>query len=341
MARAAHVGGVAVSALLFVLPWWWPAVFVVPAFAWWALRQDAQHAARSRQVFGRRETALLGARRFERTRQLCGGLAALLCTLALLCPIWGEGPGEPTGPDVVVCLDVSRSMRARDLEPDRLLAAQREVAALAAMAPGARLGLVAFAGTAQLAVPLTADLDSVAVLARTMDPSVVLRGGSDLGAAIDVASTALLRSRAVAGSIVVLTDGEDFSGSGRAAAERARERGLVVHCLGFGTAAGSKIVVDTPDGEVFLRDATGAEVVTALDLDSLALVAAAGGGTFAVAAPDALVRLYAEALLPRAASAAALLPDRDHAHRFQWPLLLALLLWMLRSVMPLRMRGPR
>jgi Ca-activated chloride channel homolog len=330
-----------VIALLFALPWWWPAVLVLPVLAWWATRQETRQAARTQVVFGRREVALLGARCWQRTKRVCGVLSGLFCGLALLCPIWGDGPGEPAGPDVVLCLDVSRSMRARDLEPDRLGTAQREIVTLTQQAFGARLGLVVFAGTAQLAVPLTADLESVAVLAVAMDPSSVARGGSDLGAAIDTASAALERSHAVAGSMVVLTDGEDFSGAARAAAERARARGIIVHCLGFGTSAGSKIVVDTPDGEVFLRDATGADVVTTLDVGSLAAVAEAGGGTFAVAAPDALARLYAQSLLPRAESVAALDPDREHAHRFQWPLLAALLFWMLASVMPQRRRGGR
>jgi hypothetical protein len=218
-----------VIALLFALPWWWPAVLVLPVLAWWATRQETRQAARTQVVFGRREVALLGARCWQRTKRVCGVLSGLFCGLALLCPIWGDGPGEPAGPDVVLCLDVSRSMRARDLEPDRLGTAQREIVALTQQAFGARLGLVVFAGTAQLAVPLTADLESVAVLAVAMDPSSVARGGSDLGAAIDTASAALERSHAVAGSMVVLTDGEDFSGAARAAAERARARGVIVH----------------------------------------------------------------------------------------------------------------
>lgn len=318
-----------------VWPW---LVLLLPLVGWVGVWVERRRQRRRAALWGRREAALLGSPVHHQGRLVCGVAALSFVGLALLQPVWGEAPGEPAGPEVVICLDVSRSMLARDVLPSRLVAAQREVETAAEHAFGARFGLVVFAGSAQLAVPLTADLGSVATIAAAMDPSVVARGGTDLGAAIEVATAALQRGGSRAGCIVVLTDGEDFAGLGRAAAARAAVAGFVVHCLGFGSVQGSKVVVDTPAGEVFLRDAGGQDVVSALDAPSLGRVAAAGGGRFTTAVAGGLADLYATALLPRGLAAAIADPQREQAHRFQWPLLAALLAWMLRSVIPERRR---
>ncbi len=328
------------NALLFLVPWWWPALLLLPLLLWAASRGERRADALRRAALGRRETALLGAPAGTRWRTFGAVAAAGLVALALLRPVWGEVAGAPARADVVLCLDVSRSMRARDVVPDRLQAAQREIETLAAAGGAGRLGLVVFAGSAALAVPLAGDLASVAAIAATMDPSAAARGGTDLGAAIDVAAQALQRGGAVAGCIVVLTDGEDFAARGQQAARRAAALGFPVHCLGFGTATGSKIVVEGAGGEAFLRDQSGREVVSALDPASLQAVAAAGDGTYAPGASGSLLRLHEASLNPRARSLAAADPAREPAHRFQWPLLLALLAWMLPGTLP-RRRGTR
>lgn len=327
------------SGLGFLWPVWWPFVAIgMPLLGWLGLHVVRHRRARRTALWPRRERALLGAPVGDRLRGTCGALAWAAVGLALLQPVAGLAAGEAAGPDLVVCLDVSRSMLARDVAPHRLGAAQRELQAMAAQARGARCGLVVYAGTATLAVPLCSDLPAVAAIAAGMDPTAVARGGTDLGAAIDAACAALQRGAARAGSVVVLSDGEDFVGHGAAAAARARAAGLQVHCLGFGTAAGSKVVVDTAAGEVFLRDGNGQDVITALAMGGLEAVAAAGDGIARSGPSAGLVDLYGAVLAPRAEAAALADPGREPAHRFQWPLLLALLLWMLRGVIPERRR---
>lgn len=323
----------------FALPAAWPALLLVPPVALWCAFAAARRRARAEALLpARRVDALLGPRRWVRSRRALGALAAVAATLALLRPVAGELPGEPLGADVVLCADVSRSMRARDVAPDRLGALGATVAAAADAAFGARFGLVAFAGEARLLAPLTADLAAVAMLATNLDPGLVPRAGSDLGAALRLAGQALGRAGRRGGAIVVLTDGEDFGGAGRAAAAELAAVGIEVHCLGFGTVEGSKIVVETETGQRYLQDGNGRDVVTALDPASLTEVAAAGGGTFALAGPDALATLYERHLRPRALAAAHDDALREQAHRFQWPLLVALLAWMLRTLLPERRR---
>jgi Ca-activated chloride channel family protein len=327
-----------VTALAFLWPWWWPAVLLLPVLYWRWLARERRAAVLAAGAFGRRGGILAGAPVHCRTRHWLGGLAALGVGLALLQPVFGEAQGEPVGPDVVVCLDVSRSMLARDVPPSRLGLAQQELQELAPALRGGRLGLVVYAGSAHLAVPLSADAAAVAAIASTMDPSVAARSGTDLGAAIDAAIAALARGKSPGGSIVVMADGEDFAGGGAQAAARAAAAGHAVDCVGFGSSTGSKIVVETPVGQEFLRDANGAHVVTSRDDALLAAVANGGGGRSVVGEPGVLLRLFEAALLPRARALSVEDPHRQQAHRYQWPLLAALLLWMLRAALPERRR---
>jgi len=330
------------SAVLFLVPAWWPVLLALPLGLAGLLAVSRRWHRRVDAELGVRAAAIVGVPVHRRTRAWLAAGAAAGTALALLQPVAGAGEGDPVGPDVVLCLDVSRSMDARDLLPSRLAAAQREIERLADTAGGARVGLVVFAGDVHLAAPLTADLRAVAAIAQSFAAGAVGRGGSDPGAAIDAAAAALDRATARAGGIVLLGDGEDFVGNGVAAAARAREAGRVVHCIGYGAPAGSKIpTAGDGDGVAsYLRDARGEFVITRLERANLAAIANEGGGALHEPLPGALATLVADDLA-RAAVAVAVHDDtRNPAHRFQWPLFAALLLWMLRSALPERRRLP-
>lgn len=270
-------------------------------------------------------------------------VAALsLAVAAAMRPVWGVEPGrvQERAVDVVVCLDVSRSMLARDLAPSRLSRARTEIAALAKRAEGGRLGLVVFAGEARLLVPLTRDAASFARIVADAGPLSVARGGTDLAAAISTALAALPAEGDRTPAILLLTDGDDPEGTARRAAEAARRRGVAVHCLGLGTALGAKIPVPGPSGETFLTDRSGAEVVTKLDADALRAVADAARGRFVAAGAGAgeLVSLYESRILPEAGRRLAAANRSEPVNRFQWPLLLAVLLWLTELSIPDRRR---
>ncbi|MCB9885183.1 MAG: VWA domain-containing protein [Planctomycetes bacterium] len=318
----------------------WPLVLLVPLLAWMAVRGERRRRERQQAAFGRRTAAVLGRPAFVRARAVCGWLGALCCAIALLQPLAGAPPGAPARPEVVLCLDLSRSMLARDLRPDRLRAAQADIRALADAALPARVGLVAFAGTAEWIAPRTDDLQSLAVLAAGLDPSRLARGGTDLAAAIDTALSAFARGGGGEhAGIVLLTDGEDFADGALAAVQRAVAAGVSVSTLAYGSDGGSKIVVEGDDGEVFLQDGSGADVISVPDRAALAALAAAGGGTFANGdGQGALLRVFTDLLLPRAQRAAHRDPTRQPPHVFQWPLLLGVLLSMLALALPERRR---
>lgn len=325
-----------------------PLLLAVP-IAWLLLRAlDRRRARRIEASLGPRLAALAPeldpAAPRARRWLLCGGL--LFALLALLQPLVGAAGTTltPKGADVVLVLDVSRSMLARDAAPTRLRAAQREIEALTREAAGDRLALVVFAGTARRLVPLTRDLESFRALLDGAGPESVAQGGSDVEAGLDTALAALGagesgESREPGGrrddaAIVLMSDGEELQGSGLAAAQRCRARGVVVHALGFGSREGSKIALAAEPGrEAFLRDRDGRDVVSALDAAALARLAEATGGSYADAASghNVLVDLVRGRIEPRARAALAAADRNERADRFQWPLALALMLFALAS----------
>ncbi len=320
---------------LLALPELLPLLLLAPLLWLLLAAMDRARQAAMRRTLGPRQDALterLSLRRRRRRRAL-SATALGMALLAVLQPVWGESIQrvEQRGIDVLLCLDVSRSMLARDLEPDRLRAAQAQIAQLVERARGDRIGLVAFAGTALLRVPLTRDGASLVQMAALTDPLTVERGGTDLGAALDEALRALGEGAGRHEAIVLLTDGEDHEQRGLRTAERCRARGVTVHCIGFGSPLGGRIPVAGAGGETFLRDDSGAEVISTMDPVSLGRIAEVTGGEFVDAStrPAALVEVYQRRVLPMAQKAFAADARRLRENRFQWPLLLAVLLWAL------------
>ena len=140
--------------------------------------------------------------------------------------------------DVVVCLDTSRSMLVEDVEPSRLARAKNEVALFDAMR-GERVGLVAFAGLARMVAPLTKDVDTARFFLERLSPDDNRKGGTDIGAALRLALIGSTRTPARTRRSWSSPTARTSRGGGLDAAEEAAERGVVVHVLGLGTAAGA------------------------------------------------------------------------------------------------------
>ncbi len=332
----------------------WPLLLVAPAL-WLLLRwHERRAAARLADLAGPRAMKLAPGLS-PRRRALRGGLlagGALFAAVACLEPVWGAptAGAEARGVDIVVCLDVSKSMLARDVAPTRLARAKAEIRALAERTRGDRIGLVVFAGESRLLTPLTRDMRSFAAIAATAEPESVLRGGTDVGGAIDLALAALAGATGDHETILLLTDGEDLGASGAAAAERCAARGISVHTIGLGSPLGSKIAVPPeepapgrpkpPAGETFLRDRAGREIVSALDVAALRSIAETARGTFrdVSASPHPLVSLYEDEILGVARKEIDARSRRERPKRFQWPLAAALALWILALALPERRR---
>lgn len=329
---------------LFARPEAWPVLLLAPAAWGAALALDRARARRLARLVGPRVERLApdpsAARRAARRALFGAGL--FLALLATLHPVFGDATREvdERGVDVVLCLDVSRSMQAGDVAPDRLSRAKRELRALATRVRGDRLALVAFAGEARTIVPLTRDARSFADLVETAGPLSVERGGTDLGAAIEAALALLPREGGAHETIVLVTDGEDLAGRGLAAARAAAQRGVTVHALGLGTALGSKIALATEKGRGFLTDRAGGEVVSTMDAASLTRLVEAAGGAFVEAGPveGALGSLYEDRVVSMARRSFEAEARHRRENRFQWPLLAAVLLLLVELGLPDRRR---
>jgi len=220
-----------------------------------------------------------------------GGLALL--ALALARPQCGTRAelSRSLGVDVAIVLDVSSSMLAQDVAPDRLTRAKLEVGALLDQLAGDRVGLVVFAADAFVQCPLTSDAAAARLFLRAATPRGLPRQGSDLGQALREAGRVLASSGKVGRTRVVLvvSDGEDLEGGGAAAAKALGEEGVRIFALAVGTPAGDFVPLVDADGVArgVKKDRKGEAVATRLDLATLRQVADAGGGeVFELDSPD-------------------------------------------------------
>ncbi|HEX9401632.1 MAG TPA: VWA domain-containing protein [Anaeromyxobacter sp.] len=185
------------------------------------------------------------------------------------------------GLDVAVVLDVSRSMRARDVRPDRLSRAKLELAELLDGLAGDRVALVVFAGEPFVACPLTGDTAAAKLFLRAVEPEGMPRQGTALAGALLAAKDVLDAGAAGPRTRVVLvvSDGEDHEGGAASAARKLADAGIRIWALAAGTAEGAPVLGPAPAGtDRPLRDARGEPVVSRLDETTLRLVADLGGG---------------------------------------------------------------
>lgn len=262
---------------------WTLASLLVAAFAAYGLARRRRE--RARLVAPRHARRFLPE--FAESRAIARALLAVLAVGLLAVASSGPVRGfsevalRRRGLDLVCCLDTSRSMLVRDLRPDRLTRARREIAGLIDRLQGDRVALVAFAGEARDVAPLTDDRTTLRALLERVSPADNTQGGTDLGAALSRALELFDGRTGAHEAIVVVTDGEDLEGRGLEVARAAAERGIRIYVVGMGTETGGKIPTVGSDGsERFVTDESGAEVVSALGGAGLAEIAAVSGGEF-------------------------------------------------------------
>jgi len=227
-----------------------------------------------------------GFRRWLSTTSIC--IAVALISIALARPQFGMHTElrKARGMDVVIALDLSRSMTARDVVPSRLARARVELGELIDQLPGDRIGLVGFTSVAIPLCPLTVDHTALKLQLKSASPTEMPRGGTSLGQAI-IASERMLESAPKHGrskSIVIITDGENHQDNAQSLAIEAQKKDIVIHVAGVGSRTGEPIPLVDESGNVagYLKDRSGQTVITRLDDASLRQVAQAGGGLTAL-----------------------------------------------------------
>ena len=213
------------------------------------------------------------------------------------------------GADVLVVLDVSKSMLAEDAAPSRLARAKADIAEFIDHVRGFRVGLVAFAGRAAVMSPLTTDYGFFHLVLKGAGPQAVSRGGTRLGDAIRKGVATFGPNRGVSRLMLLITDGEDHDSFPLDAAEEAVEAGVRIVAIGFGSETGSEIVVSDPDtgAKRTLVDDNGVPVTSRLDGELLRQIALRTEGVYIPAGTlaidlDAIVEAHVEPLVVDATS---------------------------------------
>ena len=255
----------------------------------WGLALALRRAARVESLLGARLAPTLAPGVSPVLSALKAALQAAglgLFAVALAQPQCGSRTelAHRRGIDLVVAIDASKSMLARDVAPDRLDRAKLELNTLLDSLKGDRVGIVAFAGDAYVQSPLTSDYAAAKLFLRAVDPEQMQQGGTNIGAALQLAQSMLESADRGAKDrvVVLLSDGEDLSGEEMDAAEALHAAGIKVYAVGIGSEAGEPIPELGKGGEVlgYKKDASGNTVLTRLDRAGLEAVAQLTGGEF-------------------------------------------------------------
>ncbi len=183
------------------------------------------------------------------------------------------------GIDLIIAIDVSNSMKAEDLSPNRLERAKRAMLQLLNELKSDRLGLIVFAGEAYTQLPITTDYAAAKLFLNTIDTDIVPTQGTAIGSAIDLAIESFDYEQGGNKALIVVTDGENHEDDAISAAETAFEKGIKVFTIGMGTPNGAPIPTFRRGKKTgFRQDQSGNTIVSSLNEEMLAEIANAGGG---------------------------------------------------------------
>ena len=183
-----------------------------------------------------------------------------------------------TGIETIIAMDISNSMRAEDVVPSRLERSKMLIENLVDNFTNDKIGLIVFAGDAFVQLPITSDYVSAKMFLGNIDPAMMQNQGTDIAAAIKLATNSFTQQENIGKAIIVITDGEDHEGGAIEAAKYAKDKGMRVYVLGVGSTKGSPIPV--PETGDYMRDNSGNTVMSALNEQMCREVAQSGGGAF-------------------------------------------------------------
>jgi Ca-activated chloride channel family protein len=325
----------------------WMLLLVLPlaagAFYWsWRVKQKLIRQFVQARLFSTLTVGLSPARQKFRLVLLLAALAGVLAALAG--PRWGYSWQEARqrGLDVVVALDTSRSMLARDAAPNRLEKAKLAAFDLMRQCKEDRLGLVAFAGAAFLQCPLTLDDEVFRQNLNALKVGIIPLGGTALSQAIRAALGAFAKGNNNYKVLVLFTDGEDHDADAETmgAAKEAADARMRIFTVGVGTAEGELLQVTDEHGNAsFVKDEDGNVVKSHLNEELLRKIATATEGFYLpLRGANPMEILYREGLAPLPKSEARVKLTRVHLEHYHWFLGFAVLCLIAEMLLP---EGPR
>lgn len=263
----------------------------------------------------------------------------VLSIIALARPQWGYQWQEVKrqGLDILLVVDTSKSMLTQDVKPNRLERTKLAVKDLIRKLKGDRIGLVAFAGDAFMMCPLTSDYGGLLLSLNDLDSSVIPRGGTNVGGALEEAMKGYDKTPAQFKAIILVTDGDNLEGDPLLAAGKAKEKGIKIFSVGVGTQEGDLVRFQDEQGEwQFLKDEKDNFVKSRLNENLLQRIAYETGGAYvrSSGADFGLDYIYEQHLSKLEKREIDEKMEKRYFERFQFPLALAflLLLWDTFSV---------
>jgi Ca-activated chloride channel family protein len=184
------------------------------------------------------------------------------------------------GVEVIIALDVSNSMLAEDIQPDRLTRAKQALTRLIDNLDNDKIGLIVFAGDAYTQIPITTDYISAKMFLSAISPDMVPKQGTAIGSAIDLGMRSFSPGEGKSKAMIIITDGENHEDDPVAMAEEASKAGIVIHTIGIGSTDGVPVPIIMNGRRDYLKDSDGNTVITRLDEVILKKTAVAGGGNY-------------------------------------------------------------
>jgi Ca-activated chloride channel family protein len=223
---------------------------------------------------------------FSNTRLVLKFTVMMLAIASLIFALAGPQTGsklekiQRKGIDLVIALDVSNSMLAQDIKPDRLERAKQSISRLIDNLDGDRIGIVIFAGKAYMQLPITSDYAAAKLFLSTINTGIVQVQGTDIAAAIEMASTSFGETKHNK-AIVIITDGEDHEGEVYEQAEAIAAKGINIYAIGMGSPEGAPIPIFSGNVQTgYKKDNEGSTIISRLDEAMLQRIATIGKGTY-------------------------------------------------------------
>ena len=245
------------------------------------------------------------------------------------------------GVDIIIALDISKSMLAEDLQPNRLERAKQSISVLLEKLQGDRIGLIAFAGVSRKQIPLTIDYATAKMSLQVISPDDIQTQGTSLSEAIQMSMEAFPKERKSSGAIIVLSDGEDHEGEVLELARSARQENIFIHTIGIGSAQGVPIpVYENGTMTGFKKDKDGNTVVTKLNETMLQQLAAEGGGMYVKGNnPTAALEQIKKQIDTMDKQVVAMKRNESGEDRFQWILIFAIIFLVIEILLSEKKSG--
>jgi Ca-activated chloride channel family protein len=184
------------------------------------------------------------------------------------------------GVEIIIALDVSNSMMAEDIKPNRLERAKQAIARLVDRLVNDKIGLIVFAGDAYTQIPITTDYVSAKLFLNAISTEIVPRQGTAIGSAIELGMRSFTQQEGTSKALIIITDGENHEDDAVEAAKLALEKGINVHTIGIGLPQGAPIPVYSGGQKSYRTDRQGETIISKLDESMLRRISAAGEGVY-------------------------------------------------------------